>query len=352
MTVIQPTHAGRAVYTAGPLALIRPIASVVADGGTFCSTCRRNGVKSNFWPLREWENKQMGKRCLRTLIAGATGVAILGLSSQAAWAAPIAFDSFEEYSAGQLESNDGIGADGGFNFTGPYDVANGLRASVNVVSLSLTYTNGDITIYGGTKALAVTNTANSNELFSRPITAQSDTVYFSFLYRTTNPTTSEDFIQFGFSDAATGEPKVSIGTANNISGNAAPSRFFARAGQGVANGVQTEATMALQPDETYLLVGKFYKEGSSNYNRVDLWVNPSSLTESTPTLSAAFSSGTSTATLSNLILRTARLDSGDTYYFDHLTIGTTYGDVVPEPGTLALASGAIAAALLRRRREP
>jgi hypothetical protein len=177
-------------------------------------------------------------------------------------------------------------------------------------------------------------------------------VYFGFLYRTNNlSTASEDFLQIGFSDVATGEPKTSIGTGNNATGNPPPPGFFIRVPNGVPGSAPTGVT--LTEDTTYLVVGKFSKaSGSGTYNRIDLYLNPDSATEpATPTLSREAAAGQGPPSISNLIVRTARLEAGDQYYIDNVAIGTTYADaVVPEPASAGVAAGAALGLLTRRRR--
>jgi hypothetical protein len=103
----------------------------------------------------------------------------------------------------------------------------------------------------------------------------------------------------------------------------------------------TNSSISAVEDTTFLLVGKLSKVASSNYNLMDLFVNPSTLIEPTPdaTRSAAFGVGT----VSFFTLRTVTLNTGDRYDFDALRIGTTYLDVVgempvPEPSTFSIAA--------------
>ena len=281
------------------------------------------------------------RSCFRlAVLAAAASMPGLG-----AGAAPIASDDFESYAVGQLH-----GKNGGAGFAGPYVVDAALLTNPQVVNQSLNYSGGAVTVNGGTKAARFFDVANSNNLISRPFASQgSDPVYFSFLYRTNNPSaTSEDFVQIGLSDVTTGEPKTSVGSANTATGNAPPPVFFVR----VPNaGTAVPSTTTLVENTTYLVVGKASKgAGSSTYNRIDLYVNPTTLTEPVAaTATGTSAAGTGAASVSNLIVRTARLDAGDEYFLDNVTIGTSYGDVVPEPGALGLL-GAGAGLFLRNRR--
>ena len=90
--------------------------------------------------------------------------------------------------------------------------------------------------------------------------------------------------------------------------------------------------------------------GSATYNGVDLLVNPTSLSEATPTLTATNPAGTGVATFDNFVVRTARTDAGSQYNFDNLTIGTTFADVVPTPEPASMLVLLPLAGLLMRAR--
>ena len=291
-------------------------------------------------------------RNCRFLVAGAT-LDVAPFITTNARAAVLAQDSFESYAPGQLEDNTGVTPYGGSGFTNAWNVDDAARANAVVVSPGLFYNNGAVTNDGGSQALRIGGT-NSNNFVSRTFPATSNTVYFGFLYRTNNDAaTSEDFVQIGLSSVATGEPNAaSVGTANNITGNAPPPVFFARVPFGSNSNTANTANSltTLQPNTTYFLIGKASKvNGGTNYNQVDLYLNPDTLTEGTPLATATYGGTNGVSSVSNLIVRTARLETGDQYFLDNVTIGSTYADVVPEPGTLGLAGVAAGAFLLRRR---
>ena len=117
---------------------------------------------------------------------------------------------------------------------------------------------------------------------------------------------------------------------------------------GTANGGDTtSSTTSAAQGGTYRLVGKLSKTAGGNYNRVDLFINPTTATEpATPDATDTADSGV--AALSVFGVRTFNFDDGDRYQFDDVTVGTTFADVagVPEPTTLALLA---LPALTRRR---
>ena len=138
---------------------------------------------------------------------------------------------------------------------------------------------------------------------------------------------------------------MSIGLSFTSSPGTGPLQYYARVPAGAANASFGTSPVNFNGTATNFLVAKVSKvNGSSTYNQVDLFVNPSSATEPVATLTrtAAADAAGEAASVSNFILRTARLDAGDLYTVDNLTIGTTYADVVPVPepasvGLLALA---------------
>ena len=288
------------------------------------------------------------KTLLFTLLAGAA----LQLTARAQLTA---YDGFEEYAPGvQIESgangSAGTGSNGGAGWGGPYDVNNAFKSKVlaeNRSSSPVIYSNGEIHLGGGARAMRVYDNSNASGLVARALGtafAVGETVYISFLFRTTasSPLADPDFFQWGFdSSTATGNPRVSIGT--NVIAATPPSqpfRFFARSTTVTTSGT-FDNTTDIAGGTTYLLAGKI-SGGAGNFNRVDLFVNPSTLGEPAPSASIVQDSGL--ASLSHLLLRTAFLDVGDAYVFDELRVGRSFtsvvsgdgdGDVLPDAWELA-----------------
>lgn len=286
----------------------------------------------------------------RTFLALAAAVACLSAGTTAARAVVIASDNYESYANGaQLN-----GQTGGTGFSGAYVVDSTKLPNVTAASKSLTYAGGAVGSSGGANAVSLSGLTDSVNLVSRPFTSQSATVYFSFLYNAgTGSQSNEDFLQFGLSDLTTGEPKSSVGSAGTAAGTV-PVQFFVRVPNGGTSAFSGSG-LTLAENTTYLLVGKASKvAGSSTYNQIDLYVNPTTLTEpATATATSTVAAGTGTASVSNFILRTARTEAADSYFYDNLTIGTTYADVVsavPEPAAAGLLGAAAVGLLCRRRR--
>lgn len=271
-------------------------------------------------------------------------VLLLGGGARLALGSLIASDSFESYTSGTQLS----GQNGGTGFDAGYAVTAALVSNVTVTSPGLSYSGGFITVNGGNRAARVTGAADSNNLVTRSFAAQSgNPIYFSFLYSTSSAST-EAFLQFGLESGNAAEPNASVGVQGMNGNSANADAFFVRVPNG---GNSAFSQTALNSNQTYFAVGRISRgTGSSTYNVVDLFLNPTNVDESSPTLTASSTAGSGVASFDNFVLRTARTDAGVTYTFDQLTIGTTYLDVVPEPSMLSVAGLAILGLRRRRRR--
>jgi len=269
-----------------------------------------------------------------------------------AWAGLICAEGFESYAAGsQLENGAGVGGNGGTGWTGAWDVTDAYRANVTIQAQSLSYVGGAIQVSGGDKALRLTGfdaTGANFVLATRGLPNQTGTTYLSFLFRTTSAAgVNSDFTQFGL-DPTAGNPRASIGHNVNTAFDPDDHDFFARVT--TTSGNSTFTGTPSQVNRTYFLVAKFAKTGAStNYNRVDLYVDPTTLTE--PAAASATRTGDAgISSLAYFITRVAFLETTDTYFLDEFKVGDTYLSVTPEPATLALAGLGAAVLAARRRR--
>ncbi|MEX2214680.1 MAG: PEP-CTERM sorting domain-containing protein, partial [Phycisphaeraceae bacterium] len=206
-------------------------------------------------------------------------------------------------------------------------------------------TNGDTQ---AARMQATANLADIPNFLTRALPAITDTVYMSLLIRNVTGVDSGDFYSFLVSNGALGntDAGLSIGIRNN-----ANNPFFTRVG-GSTNGDTDNAALATAGVD-FLLVAKFSKDGSSNYNRVDLFINPTSLAEPLVANATSISGVTGINTLSLFSIRNFNPEAGDTVLFDNLRFATTFRDaiaLVPEPSTLALGLAGLLSLGARRRR--
>lgn len=269
----------------------------------------------------------------------------------------IATEDFESYTAGSQLHN-GAGGTGWLS-TSNWTVNTSLQTATTVVSKSLFYEKGSIEVSGGEKAMQLKLLADytGNTVFaSRQMdTTLSGPVYFSFLFQTTTADgpTDTDFFQVGMDTSAT-TPRVSVIHNKNSALSPVDQDFAARSSTGSDGTAQTYTGTGTEVGRTYFLVVKASKvNGSTNYNKVDLWVDPETLSEPPTAFESATSptkdSGISQASF--LILRLSALETNDTYYIDQFKVGDTFASVLPEPATLALTGlGLGAAAIVRGRK--
>jgi hypothetical protein len=286
----------------------------------------------------------------------------VALAAQSARAGTFANDDFESYTVGaQLESGAngaaGTGLNGGSGWgANAYNSDDATKSQATIAAASLTYANGSINVNGGSKALKITGGVldSTNQALRLLPTAQTgQTFYFGFLYQASADTLSqEDFLQIGVSDTSNAEPKVSVGTGGAVA-NQTPIQWFVRDPNGTANNSFGTPATAVTPD-VHLVVAKVSQTGSGTYNRIDLYLDPTSLAEPGTSTIGLTAAATAPATLDRFVIRYFRGDAADQYLLDNLNFSDTFAGAiaVPEPATLGLASLGALTLLARRRRHP
>lgn len=284
---------------------------------------------------------------MKRLYTAATVVGSLFVAGMAAdaRAALVASDSFEQYTAGQALANNGN--NGGTGFSSAWGgVTFTTTNSVNVVNSSLSYTGGSVSVSGGTKAIEFKNAAIGDPVLSRQIDGtETGTLYFSFLFKAVSgvSTSTQTFFQFTLNDNTV----VTNSGSATFDATPAANKFGARVGT-TNGGSSIDGNPAVANGDTMFLVGKLSKSTGTTYNRLDLFINPTTLTE--PGSASAFSSANSTITdINYFTIRTVGLASGNNFLFDHLTIGDSYVSVIPEPTSLGLLAAGATMLLSRRR---
>jgi hypothetical protein len=259
----------------------------------------------------------------------------LGALTAPAAAGIIAYDGFD-YAIGDLNGNNGG--------TGNWQTAWTANTAIDVVSASLSYSGTGFTVGGGTKSGQITSLTGTavDDVFDRQFTAQTGPVYFSLLFQAAAGLDSSDFVTFMLNNDTNYNNTGALGLRND---SGSENGFFARLRTTSDSNYKTNTQGV--GGTTYFLVGKLYKSGAGNYDRIDFWLNPTSLTEPAATVTGSKDIGTSS--VSYLTCRVSGMEVGDQFQFDELRIGTTWGDVLPEPATLALVGLGMLLAFRRRR---
>ena len=267
---------------------------------------------------------------------------LASVSMQPAGAVPIAVETFESYGAGANLN----GGSGGTGWTSNWFAAG---AHTTVQPQSLSDPNG--LSNGETQAArmqAVGTPGDVGNFLNRAFPATTDTLYMSLLVHVVNGVDSGDFYNFLVSNGATGNTNAGLGVGIRNNTN---NPFFSRVGSSGSGDTDTSSTNAVA-GTTFLLVAKFSKDGSANYNRTDLFINPPSLVEPGTPDAFSVSGVTGLSTLSLFSVRNFNPESGDTVFIDNIRFAATFADAigVPEPGTVLLSLAGLASLAARRRR--
>lgn len=280
-------------------------------------------------------------------IVGATlslACAVAMVTGSAATADLIAYDGFETYTSGTNLN----GGAGGTGWAGNWAT---VGDHTTVQTETMIDPNGNVD--GGSQAARVQLTSGQSDIpsfISRALPNVTGTLYMSMLIRREASIGSDDFLNFQVSDGATGNTTAALGVGLRNAGGAP---FFARVGSSSSG--QTTNASATTAGTDYLIVAKFSKDGSANYNRTDLFINPVDASEPMTADATAISGVTGLSTLSLFSVRNFNPEAGDTLFFDELRFATTFEDAIvapaiPEPSTLAVVGlGGVLIAGRRRR---
>lgn len=223
-----------------------------------------------------------------------------------------------------------------------------------IVTGGLSYSNGDITVAGGSQHISTAGLVpGNNVVYSNTFAAQSGTVYFSIVMDWTNQG-NDDFLFFGLSDAASSSILNSGGLVIHNQGTAEGTVSGRIRNDGFANTTTTSTgfDFGINTSSPVMIVGSLSKVASTNYNTLNLWVNPSSLTEGVSDLTVTRDMGIASGLDTLYFFSGAANENDEVLGQDNILIGTTYETVVPEPGSFGLILGLAfsVVVLLRRRR--
>jgi len=244
-----------------------------------------------------------------------------------------------------------------FNSSGPLNGQNGwtANANLNVVAGGLSYNNDSISISGGAyRAQSNVVVDAATPLAVNSFASQSGEVWFSFTMQVVGTPNTASRYWFWVSDTTS----INTGMTGAVGATVAGNNTIYSEIRTISTSTNQASSHNVAGGQTYFLVGRLSKEGpaidSNVYDRMELWVNPTSTTLSDPTVSnRAGSAVTGGITYFGLTGVATAADLA----WDNLRVGTTQADVldvyaIPEPSTYAALVGLAALGLvtLRRRR--
>ena len=251
-----------------------------------------------------------------TVIAGGIACALGGAQ---ALGAVLYTQNFENLTPGGLDGQDGFTA----------------MAQAQVADGGLAYANEDVVVAGGARSLTFTSlTPANNWVFSREFEAQSGPVYFA-LAMTWTEQVNDDMLFFALSNDADSSP-AALANSGGVYINRNKTST-----DGLINGRMRLDTSSNQTDTSsnkagganttspQFIVGCVDKDSSTNYNRLRLWVNPTSYTEDTPDVTITRDIGISAGLDTFFFFSGASNESTEAMKVDNLRIGTTWADVMP-----------------------
>jgi len=263
---------------------------------------------------------------------------------------PFAAEPFTYGTAGSsVELN---GQNGGTGFSGAWTADTAVTEVVDP-GTPLSYDPAAGPIGGGHRALRLNRPGTSAYEAERMLaTPESGDVYVSFLLRWDEGTVgANDFVSLFFDDTA----GPSIGVKGNQASSSGTKDFYTRLTSG---GTVAYSGNIGDNTTTHLVVGRLFKDGSTNYNSFSLWADPLWTDEANPDVTATGDAGF--ASFSRIGLNVWNLDSDDVILVDQLRFGRAWKDVVfgvPEPATsslllLGLLTAGFAVSLRRRKSIP
>lgn len=260
-------------------------------------------------------------------------------------ATTLAYEGFE-YAYGELD-----GQNGGTGFSGAWN-ANTAITEIADPGTPLAYAGGTAPVDGGSEALRITGDA-ANLAFRDLVTpVLADEVFVSFLFRYDGALDNNDFAVLWHDNVSTGSHtnRPNLGIKANQGDGSGTEDVVARlqlSGSGQVYAVDLVA------GQSYFILGRLHKStpGAGNdYDRFDVWVDPTAGASGTPDLTASGSGGLSG--FGTIGIRAANIDVGDTFWIDEIRYASTFeAATVPEPATgFLVGAGLVGLAAVRRSR--
>ncbi len=279
-------------------------------------------------------------------------IALLAVTIVATWgtcgvnarAELVASDNFDSYAVGELNGqNEGIGWNGAW-------VAD--TATSEVITPSTPVHSANTVQFNGTSP------DNNTPLYRQLATTQSGDIYVSYVFRYDEGLDGNDFVTLWLDDV--GNESSHLHTEGSaFLGVTGGNGFFVRLSESNDGSARSQQETGFGPlqGQAYTVVGRLFKDGSTDYNKFTMWIDPT-LDDVANNVGGVTvtRSGIGLSGISHVGIRTgASTESTGQYLVDSLQIGTQPLDVVPEPSNLALLISLMlvgSAILSRCRKQP
>ncbi len=259
--------------------------------------------------------------------------AVMLIAGAGSVSAAIVNENFEGYLPTPFVVEDGSGtqfANKGTGFSGAWNVLTSQRPNVNVTAKSMSYSGDEFTIVGGASALQIGQGVAGgtyDHVAIRSFNKQdSGDVWFSYMLETKPGTadTERDFFQILFDDATTSGDSYTVSSV--LDGGSGGHNFRARVG-GSAN--TTASSVYNVPGTTNFIVGRIIENGSGDYDTIEIYANPTSVTQpTTPSATATDSLSIPVTSIDSVRFRTSVWETTDELYFDEFRLGNSYQDIL------------------------
>ncbi len=284
------------------------------------------------------------QRFPRRFCPAAALVLALAWSTMSAAAPFTASDSFNAYDLGELDGGAaGVGWADAWVVSDPasQDRENVVTPPTQPMGLD----NGSggfngVPFDGANRAVEINGAGQNNSPIRRELATafSGDSLYFSYLFRETSGLDNSDFFTLwlddedGADDNLHTDGSAFLGVQGQSGG-----RGFARLHRtnSARQEVLAPATINLGDGSDYLLVGRLFRDGgSSDYNRLTGWLNPTidDVRDSSNTFGTVEFENIGLSSVTHVGVRTgASTDPTDVYLFDQLRLGEHPYAVVPGP---------------------
>ncbi len=224
--------------------------------------------------------------------------------------ADVAGDDVEDYSLGGLD-----GQGHGYGWLNNFSAI----TEIQIVEHAMRYQNDSLVERGGNQAIWIPQSSSSTAIHREFYPQNGDSLYLGFLFEVVAESGDlSDFFQIGFNNTID-MPTISILHRDNT--------FGIRVGTVGPDYYSSVTSQVGQVSLVILKISKTVSGEENNFNKTELFVNPSTTSEPT-NATLTVNSTLSSAAYSYLVCRNTLMEAEDVYALDMIRIGQTYESVI------------------------